>query len=208
MLSSSPMRTPNLQLAPEQPSTGECWISPKKDTSCPREKEEPQQDGRRGEIGFRVKSRMHQWFSEGPNRNFCTPGGPTETEPGLPLSVWVSPAQRRVSSSLLQGQRLWVQQTWVWHKPSWRRSPLTPHRAFRHYTGLGKQTLGPWRKEQWPHKRLTQTCLWVSTSLWLRRGSAVARFRVRGTECGSVCMGPFEGGHLYLHYLHHNLASG
>ena len=24
------------------------------------------------------------------------------------------------------GQGLWVQQTWVWHKPSWRRSPLTP----------------------------------------------------------------------------------
>ena len=22
------------------------------------------------------------------------------------------------------GQGLWVQQTWVWHKPSWRRSPL------------------------------------------------------------------------------------
>ena len=32
----------------------------------------------------------------------------------------------QVSSDLLQGQGLWVQQTWVWHKPSWRRSPLTP----------------------------------------------------------------------------------
>ena len=40
------------------------------------------------------------------------------------------------------GQGLWVQQTWVWHKPSWRRSPLTHHRAARTYTGLGKQTLG------------------------------------------------------------------
>ena len=30
----------------------------------------------------------------------------------------------------------------------------------------------------------------------------------RGTECGSVCMGPFEGGRHYLHYLHHSLASG
>ena len=48
----------------------------------------------------------------------------------------------QVSSGLLQGQGLWVQQTWMWHKPSWRRSPLTPHRAARTYTGLGKQALG------------------------------------------------------------------
>ena len=26
-----------------------------------------------------------------------------------------------------------------------------------------------------------------------------------GTECSSACMGPFEGGHHYLHYLHHSL---
>ena len=45
------------------------------------------------------------------------------------------------SSGLPQGQGLWVQQTWVWHKPSWRRSPLTPLTA-RTYTGLGKQILG------------------------------------------------------------------
>ena len=38
--------------------------------------------------------------------------------------IWVSPVEVRVSSGLLLG--LWVQQTWVWHKPSWRRSPLTP----------------------------------------------------------------------------------
>ena len=56
--------------------------------------------------------------------------------------------------------------------------------------------------------RLTQTCLWVSRSLWWRRGSVVAWCRVGGTECGSVCMGPFEGGRHYLHYLHHSLASG
>ena len=30
----------------------------------------------------------------------------------------------------------------LWHKPSWRRSPLTHHRAARTYTGLGKLTLG------------------------------------------------------------------
>ena len=31
-----------------------------------------------------------------------------------------------VSSGLTQGQGLWVQQTWVWHKLSWRRLPFTP----------------------------------------------------------------------------------
>ena len=37
---------------------------------------------------------------------------------------------------------------------------------------------------------------------------AVACCRVRGAECRSTCMGPFEGGRHYLHYLHHSLASG
>ena len=36
----------------------------------------------------------------------------------------------------------------------------------------------------------------------------MACFRVRGTECDSVCTGPFEGGRHYLHDLHHSLASG
>ena len=68
---------------------------------------------------------------------------------------------------------------------------------------------GPRRKEQWlTHKRLTQTCLWVSRSLWLRRGLAVACCRVGVTECSSACLGPFEGGHHYLHYLHCSLVSG
>ena len=55
-----------------------------------------------------------------------TPGDPTETETDLPLSVFMSPVEVWVSSGLMQGQGLWVQRTWVWHKPSWRRLPLTP----------------------------------------------------------------------------------
>ena len=47
---------------------------------------------------------------------------PTETDQNC---VWVSPAKEQISSGLLQGQGHLVQQTWVWHKPSWRRSPLT-----------------------------------------------------------------------------------
>ena len=89
-------------------------------------KEKPKQDGRRGKIAFRIKPLTHQRCSEGSNKTLCAPGDPTDTEPDMPLSVWVSPEVVRVSSGLPKGQGLWVQQTWVWHKPSGRRLPLTP----------------------------------------------------------------------------------
>jgi len=86
---SSPARTPKLQPTAEQPSAGKCWIPRKKDTPHPRAKEKPQQDSRRGEITFRIKSQTHQRCSEGSNKTLCTPGprDPTETEPELYLSV-------------------------------------------------------------------------------------------------------------------------
>ena len=43
MHSSSPVGTPKLQFAAKQPSTGECQIQPKKDTTHPRAKEKAQQ---------------------------------------------------------------------------------------------------------------------------------------------------------------------
>ena len=54
-------------------------------------------------------------------------------------------------------------------------------------------------KKQWSYKRLTQTYLWVLRSLQLSWELAVTCFRVGGTEFRE----PFEGGHHYLHYLHH-----
>ena len=42
---SSSLRTPKLELAAEQPSTGECWISPKTDTQHKMTKEQLHQDG-------------------------------------------------------------------------------------------------------------------------------------------------------------------
>ena len=68
--------------------------------------------------------------------------------------------------------------------------------------------LEPRRKEQWPHKRLTQTCPWVSRSFQQRHGSSVPCCRVRGNEWGIACIGPSEGGHHYLHYLNCGLVSG
>ena len=77
----------------------------------------------------------------------CTAGprDPIETEKELCLSV---SCEVWVSIGLPQGQRLWVQQTWLWQKPSWRRSPLTPpqnhqnlHRTVKHTLGRHKQNL-------------------------------------------------------------------
>ena len=142
----------------------------------------------------------------------------TQRQTELHLSICVGV---QVSSRLPQGQGLWVQQTWVRHKPSWRRLPLIPpwscqnlHRtgeidSWRAQTEPWTQSApGPRRKEQWPHKRLTQTCPGVSRSLQWRRGLVVACCRVGGSECSSTCVGSFEGGPNYLHYLHHSLAPG
>ena len=118
------------------------------------------------------------------------------------MEVWIS-------SDLPQGQGLWLQQTWVWHKPSWRRSPLTPPQKHQNLQRTGEteswrtQTepcvhQDPEERSSGPHKRLTQTCLRVSRSLRWRYGLEAACCRVGGGECGSH----------YIHYLHHSLVSG
>ena len=97
--------------------------------------------------------------------------------------VWVSPEDVQVGSGPPQGQGLWVQWTWAWQKPSWRRSPLTHHRASRTYTGLGNRlwegtdrTLwapGPRGRSRdptraWP--RLARECPGVSAEAWVDGG--------------------------------------
>ena len=83
-------------------------VPPENDTPCPRAKEKLQQDGRRGEIALRIKPHTCQRSSEGSKKKkkICEPGprDPTETEPDLPLSVGVSPAEASVSSGLSQEQ--------------------------------------------------------------------------------------------------------
>ena len=182
----------------------------KKDTPHPRSKEKPQQDGRRGEIMFRIKPHISQRCLEGSNKNLCAAGDPTETEPVLPFSVWMSPAEIQVSIGLAGALAAPA-------SPLARGRHQPHHRATRTYTGLGKQTLGGHKqnllctrtqeKGTVTPQRLTQTFPWVSRSLWWRHGSVVACCMVEGTECSS-CTGPFEGAHHYLHYLHISLASG
>ena len=157
------------------------------DIPHPRARKKPQKDGRRGKIMFRIKSHTHQRHSEGSNIP-CAHQDPKSPQRLIQNCVWVSPEEVRVSSGLLKGQGLWVQQTWVWHKPSWRSSPLTHIEppeltqdwGNRFWEGTNRNLCapGPRRKEQWPHRRLTQTCPWVFRSLWQMRGSVVAWFRV------------------------------
>ena len=58
----------------------------------------------------------------------------------------------RVSSGLPQGQGLWVQQTWVWRKPSWRRSPSAPPQRCQDLHRTGEKTLGG-HKQNFVHTR-------------------------------------------------------
>ena len=99
------------------------------------------QDGRRGKFTFKIKPHSYQRRSEGSNKPSAhqDPGSPQRLRENC---VWVSPVEVWVSSGLPQGQGLWVQQTWVWHKRSWRRSQLTQHRAARTYTGW---EIDPWK---------------------------------------------------------------
>ena len=74
---------------------------------------------------------------------------------------------------------------------------------YRTSTGLGNRLLqgtnkslyiGPRRKEQWPYKRLSHTCLLVSRSLGQRHESTLTCHGVRNIEYNSAHICPFEGG--------------
>ena len=139
----SPLRTVKLHLTSEQPSKDNVRSrqkrKKKKKNPCPRAKENPQQDRRRDEIAFRIKHLTHQRHSEGSNKS-CVHQDPETPQRLSHNCVWMFPAKVQVNSSLLQvqGQGLWVQQTWVWHKPSWRRLPLTPPQSLQNLQRTGE----------------------------------------------------------------------
>ena len=61
-----------------------------------------------------------------PAAGHCRPTPPPEPPGHSGACVGQSPVEVWVNSGLLQQPELWVQQTWVRHKPSWRRSTLAP----------------------------------------------------------------------------------
>jgi len=70
-------------------------------------------------------------------QTLCAPVArdPTETETELCLSISCGGMSQQWTDA---GARLWVQQTWVWHKPSWRRSSLTPPQSCQNLHRTGK----------------------------------------------------------------------
>ena len=186
-------------------NTTRCWTTihrrmldpTTKDTPHPRAKEKSQEDRRRVKIAFRIKPHTRQRHWEGSNLTLCTTGNPTETEPDLPLSVWVWRNRSAAAEVAID--------------PTIELLELAQDWGNRLLEGTNKTLWAPRGKERWPHKRLAQTCPWVSRNLQRRRGSVVACCRVRDTECHSACRGSFEGGCHYLHYstpIPHSLASG
>ena len=86
------------------------------------------------------------------------------------------------------------------------------------YTGLGEQTLGGHRQNlvhtrtqekgaETPQETDPDLPVSVQESA-VKAWASGACCRVRGTESGSVCTGPFEGGRHCLHHPHHSLVSG
>ena len=132
MCSSSPVWTPNLQLAAEQPWTGECWSPPKKKISqFQGQRRSPSKTvgGAKLHLESSLILTRDAWKTQAKSYAHQDPDVPaTETEPDLPLIVWVSRAQVRVSV-VCGGNRDWLWQTWITQRvawASWRRSPLAP----------------------------------------------------------------------------------
>ena len=82
-------------------------------------------DGRRGDFIPAIPAR-DAWRAQ---TKPCTSKNPETTQRLSQNCVWESPVVVQVNSGLLQGQELPAQWTWVWHKPSWRRLPLTPPKS-------------------------------------------------------------------------------
>ena len=125
-------------MAAEQPSTGECWIPPKKDTLHPRAKENPQQDGRRGTTALKSNLRPTRDVWRAPTKP-CAHQDPrngavtsTRDRARPAFECFRPPKVARVGSDLPWGQGIWCSRPrrcgmWpMWPKSSWRRSPIAP----------------------------------------------------------------------------------
>ena len=88
MCSSSPLRTPKLQLTAEKPLTGECWILPKKDpTSKGKGAASTRVGGEKSHLESKPIPSRDAWRAQTKPCACQDPGTPQETEPDLPLSV-------------------------------------------------------------------------------------------------------------------------
>ena len=159
-------------------------------------KKKQQKEGRRDKIASRIKPYTHQRHLEGSNKP-CGHQDPETPQRPSQNCVWVSPVEVWVSSGLPQGHGLWVQQTWVWHKPSWRRSPLTPPQSCQN---LQDWEINSWRAQtkpctyQDPEERSSDDKRdWpiLAHECWGVSGRVEGCW---GTRCSSAPIRLFEGG--------------
>ena len=108
---SSPLvRTPKLQLAAEQPLTGECWIPPKKIPHVQRQRRSPSKTvgGAKLHLESNPIPTRDAWRAQ--TKPVCTrtqeKGAvtPKENDPDFPVNVQESPVEAWVSGGLLQGR--------------------------------------------------------------------------------------------------------
>ena len=126
--SSCPARVLKLQLNAEQPLRGECWIPPKKIPHVQRQRRSPKKMLGRAKSRL-VSNPIPARDLKDSNEILGVPGQETsqETEPHLPLSVWVLSAEAQVSRGHHRDKRSGCnspRRHCVWHKSSWRRSTL------------------------------------------------------------------------------------
>ena len=172
--SSPPVRTPKSQLAVEQPSTGGRRNPPKRDILCPKTNENPQRDGRRGAIMLKSNSIPAGWVTYKLKNNNIKE---------VLTMLWRFLAPHQISQAGNPAQRVGIpresgfegQQDLIAELPQeWEKQTLGGH----------KQNLCA---HQWPHRRLSQTWLWVFEGLLWRHRLAVAYHIYRGT--GSISPG-------------------
>ena len=204
------MRTPKLQLAAEQPLTGECWIPPKNTPNIQEQRRSPSRTvgGAKSCLESNpIPIRDAQSAQTKPCTHQESPQRLSQ------ICLWVSECLlQRYGSTVAchKGRGSGYRRQEVTINPTIEPPELTLDWENRLLEGTNKTLHAPGsrRKEQRPHKRLIPTCPWMSRSLQWRRGSVVACCRVGGTESGSARTGPFKGGRPFLYYLQHSLVSG
>ena len=103
MCSSFPARTPKLPLAAKQPSTGECWIPPKKDIQGQRRSPNKTVGGAKSHLESKPIFTRDAQKAQTKPCVYQGPGTPQETDPDLLWSVQDSVAEAWVGSDLLLG---------------------------------------------------------------------------------------------------------
>ena len=141
---------------------------------------------------------MH-WVSDAilPSHPLLSPSSPTfKLSQHQGVFKWVSSSHQ--VAKVLEFQLHWVFRTdflydWLVGPPCYPRdsqgsSPIPRFKSINSVvlSFLYSPTLLYRRNEQWPHKRPTQTCSWMSRRLLHSGGSMRVGGRVGGTECGSV----------------------